>query len=147
MPDKPERLPVPSFELHPELTPPDDPQLIQLLQSALSGNIPVYFAAIPLRLIRPFSTTYDPRRHPVGRQLIADVQEQWEQQVFQQLIVYQQGDAFIMSDDYAVYYAALAGNPDYVPCWVLGECASPNAVDVQGPIRQEELAHILLGAR
>jgi hypothetical protein len=145
MHDETERVPTTSLRNHSQLEPPRDPMLMQLLERALKGDIPVYFAAIPLRLVRPFSTLYNPSQHPAGRQAIAEVQERWKRQEFTHMVVYQQDDKFVMSDDYITYYACLEGNPDYVPCWVLGNCTSPDACDVQGPIRREDLRRILLG--
>ena len=108
--------------------------------------MPVYFAAIPLASIKPFSDLYDPRRHPIGQQAIASVLEQWKNQQFKNMVVYPRNDVFIMSDDYITYYACLQGRPDYVPCWVLGQCTSPDAHDIRGPVRKEDLRKVLLGS-
>ncbi len=146
MQERVERVPVESLHGHPELTPPHDTVLDYLLECALQGNVPVYFAAIPLGLIKPFSDLYDPRRHPIGRQAIASIQEHWKNQEFKNMLVYPRKDVFIMSDDYITYYACLEGKPEYVPCWVLGLCTTPDARDVQGPIRKEDLRKVLLGS-
>ena len=145
MPGNSERVDPKTLWAHPDLTPPQDPVLIDLLKKALTGDIPVYFAAVPLKLIQPFSN-FDPRKNLVGRQAIVDTQARWRNQQFQNMLVYQQGEKFVMSDDYITYYACLEGDPDFVPCWVLGECTSPEAHDVQGPIKTEDLNQILLGA-
>lgn len=145
MSEKSERIPVANIDNHPELTPPHDEKLADLLKMAMNGKIPVYYAAVPFRLIRPFSPDYDPRRHPIGLQAIRDVQERWNRQQFTNMVVYQQNETFVMSDDYIVYYACMEGSPDYVPCWVLGHCKSSEALDLQGPIRKEDLPQILLG--
>ena len=141
-----ERVPVESIHSHPELTPPHDAVLTRLLESALKGDVPVYFAAIPLRLIKPFADFYDPRRHPVGRQAIAMIQERWRNQQFTNMLVYPRDDVFVMSDNYIAYYACLEGKPDYVACWIVGHCTSPDACDVQGPIRKEDLRKVLFGS-
>lgn len=130
---------------HPTLTPPHDSIFSQLLQAALTGEIAVYFAAIPLRLIKPFSSTYDPRLHPLGKLAVAAVKEEWKNERFKNMIVYPQGDNFVMSDDYITYYASLEGQPDFVPCWIMGQVTSADVCDVQGPIRGEDLRTILLG--
>jgi hypothetical protein len=131
---------------HSDFTPPRDPELIRYMQQALRGEIPVYYAAIPLKLIKPFSGSYDPRRSPIGRRAIQQVQEEWKNQKFKCMLVYPQQNVFVMSDDYITYFASLEGQPDYVPCWVLGACTSPEACDVQGPIRKEDVRKILFGA-
>jgi hypothetical protein len=146
MPDRVGRISVESLYIDPSLTPPHDAVLDYLLERALEGNLPVYFAAVPLGLIKPFSDQYDPRRHKLWPQLFASVREQWTNQQFKNILVYQRKTSFIMSDDYVTYYACLAGQPDYVPCWVLGNCTHPDARDVQGPIRAEDLRKALLGA-
>jgi len=146
MDDRIKRIPPSRLQTLPELTPPSDPVLTYLLERAVEGNLPVYFAAVPLELVKPFSDSFDPRRHPVGVHAIAAVQQRWKNQRFTNLVVYPQGNVFIMSDDYITYYACLEGNSEYVPCWVLGACTNESARDVQGPIRKEDVRGILLGS-
>ena len=54
------------------------------------------------------------------------------------MLTYQLGDFFIMSDDYLVYYAYLAVNSEYAPCYVIGE---PHGayVEASRPASQLEL--------
>lgn len=146
MSDGSELVPSKSINDHPDLTPPQDSLFADLLKSAVDGETPVYFAALPLRLIKPFSNVYNPRNHPVGRQAISEIQAQWANGQFAPMFVYLQDGAFIMSDDYTIYYASLEGAPDYVPCWVLGPCTSPEACDVQGPIRKEDVRKLVFGS-
>ena len=63
---------------HPELTPPKDVILDYLLGCALEGQIHLYFAAIPLGMIEPFDASFDPRKHPLGRQWVDALLSQWQ---------------------------------------------------------------------
>jgi hypothetical protein len=146
MRERTERIPIKNIQTDPGLTPPHDPMLDYLLEGALKGNVPVFFAAIPLKIIKPFSDQYDPRRHPIGKQAVAMIQEQWKAKRFKNMLVYPKDDAFVMSDDYVTYYACLEGKADYVPCWVFGRFTSPHTRDVQGPIAKEDLRKALFGS-
>ena len=130
---------------HPELTPPHDPVLAYLLARALEGHIEVYFAAIPLGMIEPFSTAFDPRKQPLGRRLVDAVVAEWRQGQMHHMWVYPRDGKFIMSDDYMTYYACIEGNPEMVPCWVLGKPDYAGVEQVQGPIDRNEITKIMFG--
>ncbi len=51
----------------PDLTPKHDERFSALLQGAVSGDVPVYFAAVPLALCVPFDLDYRPDLHPEVR--------------------------------------------------------------------------------
>jgi hypothetical protein len=127
----------------PGLTPKHDERFSALLNGAVSGDVPIYFAAVPLDLCVPFDLDYRPDLHPVGKQAIAQVFSAWSNGQFQNLFVYQRGKSFVVSDDYIPLFAALRGQPDCVPCWVFGKPDSDLARDVQGPIVQEDVLKIL----
>jgi hypothetical protein len=57
--------------------------------------------------------------------------------------VYPKGDIFIVSDDYFTLAAAERGQPDLVPCWVLGKITRGNAEQVQGAIGQDVIRRML----
>ena len=132
-------------ELHslPGLTPKHDERLSALLQGAVSDDVPVYFAVVPLALCVPFDLDYRPDLHPVGAMAIGQMTEECRNGQFQELFVYQRGKWFIVSDDYIVLFAALNGLPDYVPCWVLGKPEGDLVRDVQGPIASNDVARLL----
>jgi hypothetical protein len=134
-------------DIHPMegLKPLEDETLLYLWQQAIKGSIPVYFAAVPLELIEPYDKEYDPRKHPVGKKVIETMIQAWQKNQFQPVWVYPKGDKFILSDDYCVYYAALTGQPDYVPCWILGKTDHHDVKDMQGPIEPEEINKMLFG--
>jgi hypothetical protein len=145
MPDRVERIPVKNLRPHTEVTPPHDAVLDYPLERALEGNVPVYFAAIPLGLIRPFSDQYDPRQHKLWPQLFESVRVRWEKEQFQKMLVYPRKNVFIMSDDYITYYACVAGNPEAVPCWVLGAVHASRCSPSAGTMSTEGLREALLG--
>lgn len=127
----------------PDLTPKLDERFSALLKGAVSGDVPVYFAAVPLAICVPFDLDYRPDLHPVGEQLINQMIDAWNNGQFQKLFVYQRGKWFVVSDNYIALFAALRGQPDYVPCWVLGKPDSDLARDVQGPIASEDVLKLL----
>lgn len=127
----------------PDLTPKADDRFSALLQGAVSGDVPVYFAAVPLALCVPFDLDYRPDLHPVGAMAVSEMTEAGSNGQVQKLFVYQRGKWFVVSDDYIVLFAALNGLPDYVPCWVLGKPEGDLVRDVQGPIASNDVARLL----
>lgn len=131
------------MESLPQLTPKRDARFVSLLQEAASGGVPIYYAAIPLAICVPFDIDYRPDLHSVGAQAIRHTVEEWKHGRFQKLFTYQRGKWFVVSDDYVPLFAALAGLPDYVPCWVLGKPDNDLVRDVQGPLSSEGVAELL----
>jgi hypothetical protein len=127
----------------PGLTPLRDQRLMELLAGAVAGKVPLYFAAVPLGLCVPFDLDYRPDRHPVGEAAIREACEQANAGAFPKMFAYQRGAWFIISDDYIPLFAAVAGLPDYVPCWVLGKPDSELVKDVQGPIDPASVKNLL----
>jgi hypothetical protein len=109
----------------PGLTPKHDERFSALLKGAVSGDVPIYFAAVPLALCVPFDLDYRPDLHPVGEQAITQVFGAWSNGQCENLFVYQRGKSFVVSDDYIPLFAALRGQPDCVPCWF---SANPTAI-------------------
>lgn len=101
--------------------PPDDEQMLSLLQQVAAGTVSVYRALIPIRYVRPFSPTYKP--DSLGLAAAGGQSPP--------LLTYQVGDFFIMSADYPAYYADLESNSEAVPCLVLGEPSGAHATDVR----------------
>jgi hypothetical protein len=127
----------------PNLTPKHDERFSALLTGAVSGEVPVYFAAVPLSICVPFDPDYRPDLHPVGEQAICQMADAGSRGQFQKLFVYQRGKWFVVSDDYITLFAALRGQPDYLPCWVLGKPDGDLVRDVQGPITSEDVPKLL----
>ncbi|MBV8807124.1 MAG: hypothetical protein JO033_00500, partial [Acidobacteriaceae bacterium] len=112
------RIPVSEPRLIPDLAPKHDERLSELMQQALAGKVDVYFAAVPLC---PFDLDYRPDQHPMGLAAIRETGERWKNGQFQNMLAYERGAWFVISDDYIPLFAALPGMPDYVPCWILGK--------------------------
>jgi hypothetical protein len=127
----------------PELTPATDETLLSLFDRALKGELLVYFAAVPFRLIEAFDKTYDPRRHPAGRAAVDEYSKEWEEGHFHPSWVYPKEERFILSDDYISYFACIEGQPEYIPCWVLGRPEHPDVRDIQGPINPDNIRELM----
>ena len=130
----------------PPPTPGHDEELARLWTEALAGRVPVYFAAIPRNLVVPFDPKFDVTVHPAGRAGVERVMGEWRRGNFRKVWVYERDGQYVAADDYVTLEAARRGEPDYLPCWVLGRPTLPGVEDVQGPIRAEDLRKILLGA-
>lgn len=115
-----------------ELTP--DPHFQKLFGDALDGKLPVYFAAIPTRLIRRFDATCRPEITISGRRVVDAITQAWREGKFQIIWVYECDGMFVASDDYFVVASVEAGKPDYCPCYVLGRPTHQEIRDIQGPI-------------
>jgi hypothetical protein len=114
-----------------------------LLERAAIGALPLYFAAIPRALIRPFDTEYDPSKHPIGEAAIEQTMADWRAGIFHYAWVYPSDDSYVLSDDYIPWAAAQRGQPDFLPCWVLGHPSAAGAVDIQGPIEPSRVRELL----
>jgi hypothetical protein len=136
---------VKTSDIHflPDLTPKHDERFSALLEGAVSGNVPIYFAAVPLAICVPFDLDYRPDLQPVGKEAITHTIDAWKHGQFHHLFVYQRGKWFVVSDDYISLFAALQGQPDYVPCWVFGKPDSDLVRDVQGPLASEDVLKML----
>ena len=103
----------------------------------------VYFAAIPLTRIVRFAPTFRPENTKGGDAVVQSIMQQWQAGEFSKMWVYPRGDQFVVADDYFTLAAAERGQPDLVPCWVLGTIQNKSAEQVQGPIDQGAVAKIL----
>ncbi len=139
----PQKVAPSAVHFLPGLTPKHDEQFSALLNRALAGDVPVYFAAVSLSLCVPFDLDYRPDLHAAGAMAISEMDEAWRNGQLQKMFVYQRGSWFVVSDDYIVLYAALRGRPEYVPCWVLGLPESDLVCDVQGPIEPSSIRGLL----
>jgi len=133
---------VSEIKIDPLLRPKTDPEWMRLAEGALKGEIPVYFAAVPLILCIPFDLDYRPDLHPHGQQAIRLFVEMANRQEFQNLIVYPRGKWFVISDNYIELFAALEGKPDFLPCFIMGVSNSDMVRDLQGPIDPKDLRKV-----
>lgn len=126
-------------EVNPDWKPPSDPVFQYLMQEALLGTIPVYFAAVPRARVLRYDPTFRPENTPNGEKVVQSIMDAWRQNKFQKIWVYPKGDVFVCSDDYFTIAAAERGKPDFLPCWILGRPSQTAAKDIQGPINQDGL--------
>ena len=126
-------------EVNPEWKPPGDPVFQYLMEQALFGAVPVYYAAIPFARLKRFAPTFRPENTEHGREVVAAIMARWRAGDMAKMWVYPKGQLFIVSDDYFTLAAAEKGQPEYLPCWVLGAVPNGAAKDVQGPMDQKPL--------
>jgi len=127
----------------PGLTPKPDVAFESRLDLALSGQLPVYFGAVPLALCVPSDLDYRPDLHPVGAAAIEKYGQLASAGRNQYLWVYQRGVWFVVADDYIPFFAALRGLPDYLPCMILGKPTGDMVKDVQGPLKHADVRRLL----
>lgn len=140
---RPDRMDPREIEALAGLRPLYDPVFNHLLEGACNGSVDVYFAAVPLGLVRPFDPDYDPTKHPIGEAAVRELMSRWGMGKFQNSWVYQKGQEFVLSDDYIAWEAARRGQPDFLPCWILGKCTNSEVRDVQGPIDPKDVRRLL----
>lgn len=116
-----------------------DPVFSHLLEEALAGRVEVFRAVVPTVTIRPFDVDYDPTRHPAGQAAVEEVDFNWRQGRYSPVWLYQRGEVFVLSDDYTIWAAIQRGNPDSIPCLVLGRPVHPEATEIEGPLDRSAL--------
>lgn len=138
-----ERVPGDRLATRPDWRPPRDPVFAYLLEQATLGVVPVYFAAVPLARVVRHDPTFRPERTPDGETVVQRIMADWRTGSLHPLWVYPRGDLFICADDYFTLAAAERGQPDCLPCWVLGHPDETIAQDVQGPIAPAAINRML----
>lgn len=112
--------------------PDKDQKLIDLLALARKKEINVYTGTVDIQKIKPFCD-YKPKKD-----LFLKTKESLKNNIIKgdppKLHVYQDGDHFIMSDDYYAYYMYKGEGFLMVPCVILGE------TDIEG-IKELELVN------
>jgi hypothetical protein len=140
---KPDTISCDNMRSLDDLCPLKDEIFLYLLERALKGTVQVYYAEVSRTYIRRFDTNYDPRSHEVGKIAVAEVMDNWRKGRFKNVWVYEQQNHFVLSDDYITWAAAEEGQPDRMPCWILGEPTIDAAKNVQGPIAASEIPKLL----
>jgi hypothetical protein len=133
------RMKVSDLKIDLSLQPKPDPEWTRLAKAALQGELPVYFAAVPLILCVPFDLEYRPDLHPVGKQAIQRFVEAAKMGEPNSLVVYPRGKWFVISDHYIDLFAALVGRPDFLPCFILGKPDNDMILDLHGPIAVQDV--------
>jgi len=80
---------------------------------------------------------------PIGRQAVDAMKRNWLTGNFSKLWVYPDGSNYAMSDDYITFYAAKEGQPDFLPCFILGETEDSRVEPLQGPIQVSDVRKAL----
>jgi hypothetical protein len=127
---------------HPDLSPKLDETFISLMQKALEGEVPVYFAAVPLVLCVPFDLDYRPDLHHIAAQVIAEYAKDLNNKTFHKMLVYPRGKWFIVGDHYLELFSTFEALPAYAPCWILGKLDNEHVRDLQGPISPDDFKKI-----
>ena len=96
---------------------PTDNKLLKLLTRAYKGKFPCHTAVILIEGIKPFSN-YRPE---ISKEFRDYFHYRLAKGFPSTLYVYQEGENFIMSDDYMAYYQYLDDGLKEVPCTVLGD--------------------------
>ena len=141
---KPKRVRVDSLKVDPETAPKSDETLLRLIGEAVEGRVPVYLAIVPLSRCGPFDADYGPHVHPA----VAALTEARAKQVTEQpipILVYPQGQWFVVSDDYPTLWAYQRNLPDSVPCIVLGKPEGEGVEIVKGPLEPDEAKAAIFG--
>lgn len=103
---------------------PTDKKFGELYKKIMLSELDYYYAIIKMKAIRPFSM-YKPKPH-AGNQVY--MLGRIKNGDYPAMHVYQDGDEFIMSDDYHTYYTYLELGLDEAPCFVMGEPSGKNVV-------------------
>ena len=103
-----------------DTAPPQDSRLLHLLSEAGDGRCPLYFAVVPIKYVRVFSASYKPVSWEPWKVAVDLFKDVLSNKKSVPLLVYQEGDFFIVSDDYPAYYAHLETDEEMALCFVLG---------------------------
>ncbi|MFL5612416.1 MAG: hypothetical protein ACJ796_01995 [Gemmatimonadaceae bacterium] len=116
------------------LVPRRDHVFTHLLERALQGDVPVYFAIIPRVLIRPFDATCNVSVHPAGQAAVTEVMNDWSARSFHYAWVYPREGVYVLPEDYVIWTAVERSQVDYMPCWILGFPSTGGATEINGPL-------------
>lgn len=94
-----------------------DKKFIQLYQKILQGQLDYYDAVVKIEGIKPFSD-YKPEPKTVD---IHYILKRMQNHNYPRIHLYQEGEVFIMSDDYNAYYTYIELGLKEIPSLVMGE--------------------------
>lgn len=101
---------------------PIDEKLNELFKEAYTKNFSCYKAVIKFDAIKPFSN-YVPE---ITRERLDKFEQDEKDEKFHYIYVYQEGNKFIMSDDYNAYFCYKILGFKEIPCVVLGDPLGEN---------------------
>lgn len=100
--------------------PEPDPTFKILIEDLIMAR--VFYGLVPLSMILPFDSEYNPEITPEGKLAVNEVFNNGVNNKFRAIIVYYDSKGhwiFSRKDDYITYFANLRGQPDLVPCFLL----------------------------
>jgi hypothetical protein len=130
-----------------QLAPKRVRRFVELLQGAVKGEVPVFFAQIPLPLCVPFDLDYLPDSNPATASGIRQFADQIRKHQTPRICVYPRGRWFVVADDYLPFFAAIEKRLQSVPCWILSAVDNPLVEKLQGPISPKAFRSEVLGWR
>lgn len=112
------------FEMEANPNIPTDPKQMDLFRDAYTGKLMCFKAIIKADAIKPYSL-YVPE---IIKSTMDWFIRETENERYRLIFVYQEGDKFIMSDDYTAYYCYKVTDATEIPCVVLGEPIGDNVI-------------------
>lgn len=113
--------------------PEKDEKLIKLISSAQKDLVPAYKAIVDIKKIKPFCE-YKPKKKDFKKQkkfIVRNIAKGDPPS----LHVYQEGEYFIMSDDYNSYFNYLDQGFSEVPCIIFGK------TNIEGLVNKREIKY------
>ena len=107
-----------------ENDPPKDEVLIYLLKKAYRGELLCHKAIIDWEGIKPFSDYRPKITQDFENHFLSSIKNEKHPPLY----VYQDGDKFIMSDDYNLYYFYKEVGCSNVPCLIIGEIKEKSGI-------------------
>lgn len=126
----------------PELEPKIDEVFVDLMQKALKGQLNTYYAEVPLSLIIPYDIEHKPDSHPIGKQVIEEITNDFKKGKNRSVMLYPKGKWFILSDHYLEMFAAIDCNLLTLNCVIFGEFKNENVKIVKGPLSVDEIRKV-----
>jgi len=134
---------VKDIKPYPGMEPKKDSNFIKIFKLAITGEIPTYYAKVPIHLIQLFDQRFLLKDKPGREKAIRHLGHSIDQQEGPAVWVYPKDGMFILSDDYFAYQAYRATNAEFLPCFIMGNAPMTGLETVEGPLSREEVCNAL----
>ena len=126
-------------------SPPEDRLFQDLLQRAVSGEIPVYGIVIETEkiVIRRRFEDYRPEHSDLGQEIIRSMRDAWQSGKRTQPWLYVWDGEYTVADDYFWIALIEEGKPKMVAAQVLGEPPDAGLIQKVGPLETEHIKRML----
>lgn len=126
--------------------PPHDPCFNKLLESALSGNVPVYGAVLEAAKVRVrrFDDGFRPENSIEGQKVLASLMQGWDTGRPIQPWLYVEKGAYVCADDYFFVALLERGHPSTFAAQILGRPLEDGLVQEVGPLPLAQV-RVMLG--